>query len=175
MTNTALTLSGTRRPDRALLKYYVLTALVTGPGMIFLLPYGWFRYHTLRYTFDDEGISVRWGILFRREVTLTYARIQDIHLLTNVVERWLGLGRVQIQTASGQSAAEITIEGLKDYEAVRDELYSRMRGARGQDGRARQTATVRATGELADVAAALREATAELRALRATLQQQEQP
>jgi putative membrane protein len=170
LTTTAVTLSGTRRPERALLLYYVLTALATGPGLIFLLPYGWFRYHTLRYTFDDEGISVRWGLLFRREVTLTYARIQDIHLLTNVVERWLGLGRVQIQTASGQSAAEITIEGLKDYETVRDELYSRMRGSRRTDGRARaHAAAISAPGELADVAAALREAAAELRALRTAL------
>src|SRR5688572_3571210 len=168
-----MTLSGTRRPDRALMWYYVLVALATGPGLIFLLPYGWFRFHTLRYTFDDEGITVRWGILFRREVTLTYARIQDIHLVSNLVERWLGLGRVLIQTASGQSNAEITIEGLRDFEAVRDELYGRMRGARGQDGRTRAQVTAGgATGEVADVAAALREAAAELRALRTALQQE---
>ena len=168
-----MTLSGTRRPERALMWYYVLVALATGPGLIFLLPYGWFRFHTLRYTFDDEGITVRWGILFRREVTLTYARIQDIHLVSNLVERWLGLGRVLIQTASGQSSAEITIEGLRDFEAVRDELYGRMRGARGQDGRARAQVTAGgATGEMADVAAALREAAAELRALRTALQQE---
>ena len=48
--------------------------------MIVLLPYLYFRYHTLRYTFDEEGIDMRVGILFRREVNLTYARIQDIHL-----------------------------------------------------------------------------------------------
>jgi uncharacterized membrane protein YdbT with pleckstrin-like domain len=170
---TAMTLSGTRRPDRALMWYYVLVALATGPGVIFLLPYGWFRFHTLRYTFDDEGITVRWGILFRREVTLTYARIQDIHLVSNLVERWLGLGRVLIQTASGQSNAEITIEGLRDFEAVRDELYGRMRGSRSPDGRTRAQVTAgEATGEMADVAAALREAAAELRAVRIALQQE---
>ena len=153
--------------------YYVLVALATGPGLIVMLPYGWFRFHTLRYTFDDEGITVRWGILFRREVTLTYARIQDIHLVSNLVERWLGLGRVLIQTASGQSNAEITIEGLRDFEAVRDELYGRMRGSRGQDGRTRaHVAAGGATGEMAEVAAALREAAAELRALRTALQQE---
>jgi putative membrane protein len=152
--------------------YYTLVAFGTGPAVIFVLPYGFFRFRTLRYTFDDEGITVRWGILFRREVTLTYARIQDIHLVTNLVERWLGLGRVLIQTASAQSSAEITIEGLPDFEAVRDELYSRMRGARGQTGHARaQLPAAHAAGEMADVAAALREAAAELRALRATLEE----
>jgi putative membrane protein len=88
----------------------------------------YFRYHTMRYEFDEEGISMSWGILFRRQVTLTYARIQDIHLVSNLIERWLGLARVQIQTASGSSTAELTIEGVREFAVVRDYLYSRMRG-----------------------------------------------
>ena len=70
------------------------------------------------------------GILFRREVNVTYARIQDIHLSSGIIQRWLGLADVQIQTASGSATAEMTIEGFKEYEAIRDFLYSRMRGAR---------------------------------------------
>jgi putative membrane protein len=46
---------------------------------------------------------MRWGILFRREISLTYARIQDIQLSSNLVERWLGLAKIQLQTASGSS------------------------------------------------------------------------
>jgi putative membrane protein len=85
-------------------------------------------YRSLRYEVDAEGITMRWGVLFRREVSLTYARIQDIHLSSNVVERWLGLARVQLQTASGSASAEMTIEGIRDVDAMRDFLYSRMRG-----------------------------------------------
>ncbi len=128
---TDITLRGVRRPNRRLLHYYAMQAVMTGPGFVFMMPFFYFRFRTLRYTFDNEGLTVRWGLLFRREITLTYARIQDIHLVSNLVERWLGLGRVQIQTASGSAAAEITIEGLPDFEHVRDELYRRMRGARG--------------------------------------------
>jgi putative membrane protein len=68
------------------------------------------------------------GILFRREVNLTYARIQDIHLRSNILQRWLGLANVQIQTASGSSGPELVIEGFKEFEAIRDFLYTRMRG-----------------------------------------------
>ncbi|MGI8435469.1 MAG: PH domain-containing protein [Chthoniobacterales bacterium] len=118
------------RPDPALLNYYVIRAVLTGPGMIVLLPYFYFRYHTLRYTFDEEGIHMRAGILFRREVNLTYARIQDIHLTSNFIQRWLGLADIQIQTASGSSGAELGIEGFKEFEAIRDFLYARMRGTR---------------------------------------------
>ncbi len=115
-------------PDPALFTLYLIRALCTGPGLIILLPYYYFRYHTLRYTFDEEGIHMRVGILFRREVNLTYARIQDIHLSSGLLQRWLGLADIQIQTASGSSDAELVIEGFKDYEAIRDFLYTRMRG-----------------------------------------------
>ena len=71
---------------------------------------------------------MRVGILFRREVNLTYARIQDIHLRTGLLQRWLGLANIQIQTASGSADAELVIEGFKNYEVIRDFLYTRMRG-----------------------------------------------
>ena len=130
----ATVLRGTRRPVPALLGYYLLLSLLAGPGFVVVAPLLIFKYRTLRYEFDHNGLTVRWGVLFRREITLTYARIQDIHLVSNLVERWLGLGRVQIQTASGKSGAEATIEGLPDFEPVRDALYAVMRGARSSAG-----------------------------------------
>src|SRR5262245_19702440 len=84
------------RPDPALWTYYVLCAIATGPGIFFTFPYLYFRYHTLRYRFDAEGIHMRVGILFRREINLTYARIQDIHLRSGIVQRWLGLANLQV-------------------------------------------------------------------------------
>ena len=106
--------------------------MLTLPAIIVTLPVLFFRYHTLRYRFDDEGIHMRVGILFRREVNITYARIQDIHLSSGLLQRWLGLADVQIQTASGTAGAELVIEGFKEFAAIRDFLYSRMRGAREQ-------------------------------------------
>lgn len=71
------------------------------------------------------------GILFRREINLTYARIQDIHLRSGFIQRWLGLANVEIQTASGSAGAELVVEGFKEYEMIRDFLYTRMRGYKG--------------------------------------------
>ena len=122
------------RPDKKLWTYYILASLMTGPFFLFVLLPAYFRYHTLHYRFDREGISMGWGILFRREIHLTYSRIQDIHLVANFVERWLGLARIQIQTASGSAKAEMTLEGLLEFELLRDFLYSRMRGARDGAG-----------------------------------------
>lgn len=181
MTLDAAAIRSIDRPHPALWTYYRLASLVTGPLFPIFMILGWIRYSTLRYTFTDEGISMRWGRLFRREVILNYARIQDIHLRSNVVERWLGLSRILVQTASGGSGAEMTIEGLKEYEAIRDFLYSRMRGV-SDDGAARQAAdggmtagagggggAGGATDDVRELAAALRDVAAELRATREAL------
>jgi len=116
------------RPDRALWRYYILQSIFSGPLILCTFPYLYFRFHTLRYRFDEEGIHMKVGLLFRREINLTYARIQDIHLRSGLIQRWFGLANVEIQTASGSTGAELVIEGFREYEAIRDFLYSRMRG-----------------------------------------------
>ncbi len=156
------------RPDPALWKYYLLSACAFPPAFPFLVLPLYFRYHTMRYKFTDDGISMRWGILFRKEVIVNYARIQDIHLKSNVVERWLGLARILVQTASGSSSAEMTIEGIKEFETLRDFLYARMRGVKDHPV-ATPAAPVVATAGSDEIVAALREASAELRALREEL------
>jgi len=155
-----------RRPDRKLLHYYVLNSLLLGPLFpFFFLPF-YFRYRTLQYEFDDEGVTMRWGRFFRRTITLTYARIQDIHLISNVVERWLGLARIQIQTASGSATAEMTIEGLTDFEEIRRELYLEMRGVTERDTMQRGEIE---DGGLSTLRTAIEETTVELRRLRESL------
>jgi len=165
------------RPAPALMTYYFLSSLLLGPFFIIPLIPLFFRYHTLRYGFDSEGISMRWGILFRREINLTYARIQDIHLRSNLIERWLGLARVEVQTASGSAGAEMVLEGLLEFEAIRDYVYGRMRGGHGVSDHRPRVSERPGNGAVLDAAAAdrlvetLEEVTSEIRALRETLEQ----
>ena len=164
------------RPHSNLWTHYIIRSLKIPPFTLALLPFLYFRYYTLRYRFDEEGISMSWGILFRREVNLTYTRIQDIHLTSGLIQRWLGLADIHIQTASGTAAAEITLEGLLEYQDIRDFLYSRMRGYQSP------SAQVVAEGEKAadspdggaareeDLVAAIRDVHQELRAARIALE-----
>jgi putative membrane protein len=122
--------SSVTRPDPRLMKYYVIVALlslVAFPITLFVL---WIKYRTLRYRFDDEGIWRAQGLLWRSEVNITYRRIQDIHLTNGLIQRWLGLSTVSIQTASGSATPEVTIEGVLEAEALRDFLYTKTRGVR---------------------------------------------
>ena len=173
-------IQGLERPSPKLMQYYGLCCLLTGPLLPFTILPAYFKYHTLRYRFDAEGISMKWGILFRREVILNYARIQDIHLTSNLIERWLGLARVQIQTASGSASAEMTIEGLLEFEAVRDFLYSKMRGLKGHGSASAPPVAPGSApapadspieaGKAGDLAAILTEICGELRAIRMNLE-----
>lgn len=121
------------RPSPKLKTLYLIQAgltIVAWPIILFPLL---FKYYTLRYSFSEEGVTMAWGVLFRREIVLTYARIQDIHLSRNILERWLGIGTVEIQTAAGSAGPEMAIVGLTQYNELRDFLYMRMRGARFGD------------------------------------------
>ena len=152
------------RPCPALMKYYILKALATTFAAPVTLVLFYFRFHTMRYRFDAEGIHMAWGILMRHEIMLNYSRIQDIQLRSNVVERYLGLARIEIQTASGSSGSEMILEGITDHAAMRDFLYSRMRGARNQHA---VSATAHPADPLAEI---LTEVAGELRAIRQVLE-----
>jgi len=121
-----------KRPEPALMTLYVLASLAALCAAPLLLIPLYFRYHTLWYRFDASGVSMGYGILFRRELQLTYARMQDIHLSQNILERWLGIGTVTVQTAGAGAGGNLTIVGVKDFEAIRDYLYAKMRGVRAE-------------------------------------------
>ena len=80
-----------------------------------------------------------------------------------------------MQTASGNATAEMTIEGLQEFEAVRDFLYSKMRGVKDAHPATATPANTGAAGHSADpeLAATLREVAAELRELRKQLAQED--
>ncbi len=157
------------RPHPSLLKLYLIRSVLSGPFIFVTLPLLFFRYHTLRYRFDSEGMHMRWGILFRREVNLTYARIQDIHLRSGVIQRWLGLADVLIQTASGSATPEMTIEGIREYASLRDLLYTRMRGVRDRDKRT-EAVMPAGRGSATDWVTALEEVRDALRETRSALE-----
>ncbi len=127
MTETAR-IFAINRPSPSLLKYYAVKSILGGPLFFIIFPTLLIRYLTLNYRFDDNGITMRWGFLFRREVNLAYTRIQDIHLFSGIIQRWFGLADIMIQTASGNASAEMKIEGLHEFEEIRSFIYSRMRG-----------------------------------------------
>ena len=131
---TTLDTAALERPSPNLLTYYLLAGLCTGPGLVVAIPAFIIRYNTLRYRFEESGLRMQVGLFFRKEVVVAFRRIQDIHVSRNLVQRWLGIASVSVQTASGNALPEIVLEGVTDPDSVRDWLYERMRGAKGHVG-----------------------------------------
>lgn len=157
------------RPHPKLWTLYIIRSLMSGPAIFIVFPLLYFRYHTLRYKFDRDGITMGWGILLRREVRVNYAKIQDIHLGSGPIMRWLGLADVQIQTASGSANAEMTIEGLLEFEAIRDYLYTRMRGYKDPKAELAEAAHA-SSGAEQELIGLLTDIRSELRAARTALE-----
>lgn len=169
------------RPVRQLLYSYLIHSLFWGPAFVYPLITNLIRYRTLTYEFAEDGLTASWGHLSRREVTVNYRNIQDIHLRSDIVERWLGLARIEVQTASGEAAAELIIEGVLEYEALRDNLLRQMRQARQTTPlAAEQEREGEPAGEILTPAVAseltrtLQAVTAELKAIRALLASREE-
>lgn len=143
------------RPDPALLRLYIIYSVLSLVFLPVVLPALLIRYYTMRYRFDDEGVRTSWGWLFKRENVVRYARIQDLHISRGLLERWMGLAAIEIQTAAGSPMAEERLVGIRNYEEVRDFLYERMRGAKPAPAEPQD-----------DAPALLREIRDELRAIR---------
>lgn len=116
------------RPDPSLLTAYLIVSLLTGPGFFLAFPVYFIRYKTLRYRLDDEGVWMAVGWLWRKENTITYRRMQDVQLARGLVQRWVGISTVSVQTAAGSATPDVMLEGVRDGDGLRDFLYSRMRG-----------------------------------------------
>lgn len=159
------------KPAPNLLKLYFLRSLIILPLFPITFAVLLCRYYTLRYNFDSDGITVKWGLLFRREINLTYSRIQDIHVHAGLLQRWLDLADLKIQTASGSAEAEIIVEGLHEYAEIRDFIYTRMRGYKLPDkNKSKNAADNTSSTENDEIVALLNQITEELKKTRKTLE-----
>jgi membrane protein YdbS with pleckstrin-like domain len=77
------------------------------------------------YAERDDDLLIRKGLLFRSLVVVPYGRMQFVDVQAGPLDRWGGIARVQLHTASPGSDA--SIPGLVPAEAdrLRDRLAAR--------------------------------------------------
>ncbi|MBP9832441.1 MAG: PH domain-containing protein, partial [Candidatus Pacebacteria bacterium] len=101
-------------------------------------------YHYYRYELTDLGFRKESGVIWKKYVTIPYARIQNVDINRGILARLLGLSDLHIQTAGASASisrygmAGISAEGRlpgvskADAEVLRDELVKRASGSLGQ-------------------------------------------
>jgi uncharacterized membrane protein YdbT with pleckstrin-like domain len=137
------------------------------------------------YLVTDRSLRVREGVVNVREMTITFANIQNISISQGPVQRLLGIADVRVDTAGGgpsrgdkkeggESLHTVSFRGVNNADEIRTLITERLRelkdsglGDRDEMSTARQPSI--SSGEPA-VISALRELAAEASALRRTVE-----
>ena len=113
---------------------YIILAILIGEIYANMAYNRWF------YEFNDQGLRIERGIIWKKYSNVPYERIQNVDIYRGVMDRVLGLSDLQIHTAGYGAAggrkrgSEGRLPGLdrQDAETIREELVKRARGIKQQ-------------------------------------------
>ena len=102
--------------------WWLVTMILSGP-----------YYRSLRYEVQDDEIVVNVGIWTKSVKHVPYRTVTNMQVKRDVVDRLLGIGTLNIQTAgmSGQKGAEERLVGLSDVQQVYERVAEELRRFRG--------------------------------------------
>jgi len=90
-------------------------AVATAIGLVLTYVVGWIKRQTTRYLVTDRRIHIRTGIMSRNERTTHVDRVQNVNLNQSIIQRMLGIGDVDWDTAgTDASDADFTFRGVDD-------------------------------------------------------------
>ena len=133
------------------------------------------NYEMRWYIVTDRSLRIRSGIVWLREITMTFANIQEIRVTANPIERCLRLANVEVRSAGGgdshghgtSSSGHVgRFAGVDNADAIRDLMVERLRVYR-DSGLGEKTVEAREAPALSEARVALQEARALRNALAA--------
>jgi putative membrane protein len=154
---------GTRGFGIVVLVTAILDAIWWLPAMLLSAPY----YRSLSYEVQDDEVIVRAGVWTKSVKHVPYRTVTNLTVKRDVLDRWLGLGTLNIQTAgmSGQKGAEESLVGLPNVQEVYELVVTELRRFRG--GMAPTAAEAEEEAVSSDALSAI---LAEVRAIRRSLE-----
>ena len=164
-----LTLTGEIRLGGATVLFLV-TVVLNGLWWLIALFLSGPYYRSLRYEVQDDEVVVNVGIWTKSVKHVPYRTVTNLQVKRDIVDRWLGIGTLNIQTAgmSGQTGAEERLVGLSDVQGVYESVAGELRRFRGGMAPTQADVEVEPTAVPQD---GLREILAEVRAIRKSLEE----
>jgi uncharacterized membrane protein YdbT with pleckstrin-like domain len=90
-------------------------AALTLLGLILTYAGGWIKRSTTHYTVTDSRIHIRTGLFSRHEHSTQLSRVQNVNVTQSIMERLLGIGDVDWDTAGTEEAeSEFRFVGIED-------------------------------------------------------------
>lgn len=83
---------------------------------------GWFRRFFTQYTVTTKRLTIREGILSKREHTAHVDRIQNITITQSPFDRVFRVGQVAFDTAGEEGSAQLTFWGVDHPQDLRDRI-----------------------------------------------------
>ncbi|MBI5155622.1 PH domain-containing protein [Candidatus Poribacteria bacterium] len=169
-----------------------LLLLAEFAGLVVVVSQTLFSFVTLKldyemrwYKVTDRSLRIREGVFFVREMTMTFANIQNISITQGPLQRFLGIADLKVQTAGGgggaagaeghenQSLFNMHVgyfRGVANAEEIRDLMRERLRRYRdtglGDTDERHHAESVAAAQGVVDIVPAVRELCAEAAGLR---------
>lgn len=91
------------------------TVLVGAVGIVLTVLVPAASYRRWRYGVTDDGVEIRHGLLVRQESSIPHFRVQHIDLHQGPLDRWRGIVKLSISTAS--PATDATLPGIEPEQA----------------------------------------------------------
>lgn len=166
--------------------------VMAGIGMAVLLGFGLFLgisllglrldYEKRWYVLTDRSLRVREGVWTVREMTVTFANIQNIGIEQGPLQRWFGIADLKVDTAGGGGVAATPkgnqplvhnlhsawFRGVANAEAIKHLMQQRLHGMRDAGLGDTADGGAPAPAPAADLTTTLAPLLAEARALRRT-------
>ncbi|MDF2691305.1 MAG: Bacterial domain [Gammaproteobacteria bacterium] len=124
-----------------------ITYFIIGVAALFLFCLPAFTVFTLKFSLEEDYLQLQQGLLSSKRGNVFYSKIQDISIQQGIIDRFLGLYTVYIQTAAaaarvrssiyttflvGLSDGRVSVPGLMEKQALalKEELLTRASKAR---------------------------------------------
>lgn len=82
-------------------------------GVLFVFWWSKMSYKNYAFEFGEELFKKESGVISKHYVSIPYSRIQNVDIHRGLLDRFLGLSRLYIQTAGSSLAAEGVLPGLE--------------------------------------------------------------
>jgi membrane protein YdbS with pleckstrin-like domain len=139
----ALVLAAVAQREQQLLGVAGLIAVVALPGFLITWIVVRVDYDLRYYVVTDRSLRVREGAWSVREMTITYANVQNLRVVQGPLMRILGIWTLRVDVAGGGGKARephaegghhVSVAGIDDAHALRDLILGYLRSARAGAG-----------------------------------------
>lgn len=83
------------------------------------------RYLSFRLRYDDDGLVIRTGLVFRNERHVPFSRIQNVDAVQNVFHRLFGVVEVRVETGGGkEEEARLSVLPQAAFDDMRRRVFT---------------------------------------------------